>query len=119
MSVTLQARTCGAGVGLNLMTNHSVEEFAQLRAENEDTWRAWSQLVYAGVNRPHLDGSVLTVKERDCLALIADGMRNIEVAYRLGISEGTVELHLRKARTRLGAKTRDQAVAMAVRAQVI
>lgn len=119
MSITLEPDAQGAGVGLNLMTDLNVTEFAELRMENEDTWRAWCQLVYAGLNVPDHDGPKLTVRERDCLAFIADGMRMIEVAHKLGISVGTVELHLRKARTRLKAKTRDQAVALAVRARLI
>jgi DNA-binding CsgD family transcriptional regulator len=43
----------------------------------------------------------------------------VAVAYRLGISETTVEMHLRNARNRLGAKTRDQAVAIAIRKRLI
>jgi DNA-binding CsgD family transcriptional regulator len=119
MSVSLMPDAQGAGVGLNLLTTHNVAEFAELRMEHEDTWRAWCQLLFAGLNGSKHDGSNLTVRERDCLSLIADGMRTIEVAHKLGISEGTVELHLRKARARLRAKTRDQAVAIAVRAQLI
>jgi DNA-binding CsgD family transcriptional regulator len=119
MSVTLLPDAQGAGVGFNLMNKLTLAEFAELRMEFEDTWRAWCQLVYAGLNMPNDDGPALTVRERDCLAFFADGMRTAQVAYKLGISEGTVELHLRNARGRLKAKTRDQAVALAVRAGLI
>lgn len=121
MSVTICPHSGGSGVGLNLMTNQSVAEFDELRTEHEADWRAWCQLTYAGLSMqcPTYKTPPLTARERDCLAFIADGLRTIDVAHRLGISEGTVEMHTRNARTRLGAKTRDQAVAIAVRAGVI
>lgn len=121
MSVTICPDAAGAGVGMNLMTNNSVAEFAELRATHEADWRAWCQLTYAGLAN-HCGRAVsksLSNRERDCLAYIADGLRTADVAYRMGITEGTVEMHMRNARTRLGAKTRDQAVAIAVRSGVI
>lgn len=56
----------------------------------------------------------LTGRERDCLTLAALGCRNGEIADRLRLAEVTVELHLRHARQRLQARTRDQAVARAL-----
>lgn len=38
--------------------------------------------------------SSLTPRERDIVRMVARGMRNREIADRLGISEGTVKLHL-------------------------
>ena len=119
LSVPILVGADGAGVGVNLMTDHNVTEFAQLRAEHESEWRAWSHLLFAGLNRTSTGETDLTARERDCLAYVADGLRTTEVAYRIGISEGTVELHLRKARKRLGATTRDQAVAIAIRKRLI
>lgn len=119
LSVTILVGADGAGVGVNLMTDHNVTEFAQLRAEHESEWRAWSHLLFAGLNRTSIGETDLTARERDCLAYVADGLRTTEVAYRIGISEGTVELHLRRARKRLGAATRDQAVAIAIRKRLI
>lgn len=54
----------------------------------------------------------LSARERQCLDLISDGLRTKSVARELGLAEVTVELHLRNARGKLGAKTRDQAVRM-------
>ncbi|MEB8387540.1 LuxR C-terminal-related transcriptional regulator [Rhodobacteraceae bacterium KMM 6894] len=121
MSVTMRPLTHGSGVGLNLMTTLDAREFANLRQEHEDTWRAWCQLVYAGLNASTATQSSLslTEKQRDCLAYVADGFRTAEVAHKLSISEATVELHMRNARMRLHAKTRDQAVAIAVRTGLI
>ncbi|NVO27293.1 helix-turn-helix transcriptional regulator [Donghicola sp. C2-DW-16] len=45
-----------------------------------------------------------------CLDLLGCGLRTKAIAQELGISVVTVELHLRNARTKLGAATRDQAL---------
>lgn len=57
------------------------------------------------------DLPALTDRERDCLAFVADGRRDREIAERLGISETTVRFHIDNARKKLGAKNRVQAVA--------
>jgi DNA-binding NarL/FixJ family response regulator len=57
----------------------------------------------------------LTERERDVLRLLADGLRSEEIAARLFISEHTVRAHAAKATTRLGARTRTHAVAIALR----
>lgn len=56
----------------------------------------------------------LTGRERDVLALVADGLPNREVAARLGISEHTVKFHLASLFGKLGVSTRTQAVRRAL-----
>ena len=52
----------------------------------------------------------LTRRERECLALAADGYRQKEIGLRLKISARTVETHLKHVRERLGvADARDAA----------
>lgn len=58
----------------------------------------------------HLSG-----REREVLAWVAAGRRQAEIATTLGISDRTVENHLRNARNRLGVKTTAQAVQAAIR----
>lgn len=53
----------------------------------------------------------LTARERDCLAHVADGHTDWQIAVLLGISEPTVRFHLNNARRKLGAVNRAQAVA--------
>ncbi|WP_298989769.1 helix-turn-helix transcriptional regulator [uncultured Pseudokineococcus sp.] len=62
----------------------------------------------------HVGVQLLTARERDCLTLVALGHRQADVAARLHLAEVTVEGHVRSARRRLGARTRDQAVAIAL-----
>jgi DNA-binding NarL/FixJ family response regulator len=57
----------------------------------------------------------LTARELDVLRLLAEGLQHEEIGRRLGISSETVRTHLRKASDRLGASTRTQAVATALR----
>jgi DNA-binding NarL/FixJ family response regulator len=61
----------------------------------------------------------LTQRERDVLRLLADGLSNEEIGKRLFISAETVRTHVRKAMDKLDADTRTQAVARALRNQLI
>jgi DNA-binding NarL/FixJ family response regulator len=61
----------------------------------------------------------LTVREREVLTLLAEGMQHEQIAQQLGISAETVRTHLKKASDRLGAATRTQAVATALRLGLI
>ena len=61
----------------------------------------------------------LTVRERDVLRLLADGLSNEEIGKRLFISPETVRTHIGKAMAKLDADTRTQAVAKALRESLI
>jgi DNA-binding NarL/FixJ family response regulator len=62
---------------------------------------------------------VLTERETDVLALIAEGLSHEQIGARLSISPETVRTHVRKACARLNATTRTQAVATALRLGLI
>lgn len=57
----------------------------------------------------------LTVREQESLRLVALGMTTTAAAERLGISPETVRTHVRNAMNKLGARTRAQAIAIAMR----
>lgn len=61
----------------------------------------------------------LTERERDVLSYLASGMHTGQIADKLALADVTVQKHLRNARQRVGAKTREQAVAIAMKAGVI
>jgi DNA-binding NarL/FixJ family response regulator len=61
----------------------------------------------------------LTARERVTLRLLADGLGYREIATRLGVTPETVRVHAAKARKRLGAATRTEAVATALRSKLI
>src|SRR4030088_3395288 len=58
---------------------------------------------------------VLSRREREIAALVAEGLTNREIAARLFISERTVDGHLEHVREKLGVNTRAQIAAWLVR----
>jgi DNA-binding CsgD family transcriptional regulator len=60
--------------------------------------------------------SQLSPRQREILDLVAEGRTSKEIAVALGISESTVNWHLANAFERLGASSRAEAVALAIRA---
>jgi DNA-binding NarL/FixJ family response regulator len=64
-------------------------------------------------------GPRLTSREGDVLRLLAEGLTHEEIGERLEIAAETVRTHARKAADRLGARTRTQAVATAIRLDLI
>jgi DNA-binding CsgD family transcriptional regulator len=82
--------------------------------------RVWGR--FTGImRRSHHAKTLLQLTERElqCLGFLASGHRRDQIAQRLGIKSVTVDLHVRNARLKLGAKTREQAIAKAVHAGVI
>jgi DNA-binding NarL/FixJ family response regulator len=61
----------------------------------------------------------LSLRERQVLELMAEGMRNKEIAAALGISADTTGMHLKNLFTKLGVHDRTAAVAKAIRRGII
>ena len=60
---------------------------------------------------PELDG--LTVREREVMALVAEGLSNDEIAERLFVSPATAKTHVSRAMIKLNARDRAQLVVFA------
>lgn len=60
------------------------------------------------------DTPVLSNREKQCLTYLAQGLRAQELADKMGISVRTVEKQVVSARLKLGAATREHAVAIAI-----
>lgn len=60
-----------------------------------------------------------TARERQVLGLLADGATDGQIATMLALSPATVQTHVRNAKAKLGARTRAQAVALAIRGGLI
>jgi DNA-binding CsgD family transcriptional regulator len=115
-SVTARTLASGPPAGWNLCSSQCRKEIEAVRRHHEPMLRlaalyAHERLCALPASRDTAQN--LSPRERQCLALVARGMRVKEVASRLGLAPVTVELHLRNARVRLGVATRDEAVARA------
>ena len=61
----------------------------------------------------------LTRREREILGLLAEGLSGAQIAGELVLSPETVRTHVRNAMAKLGASTRSQAVALALKGNEI
>lgn len=66
-----------------------------------------------------MEFTYLTTRELDALRYLACGHMNDRIAEKMGIAEVTVRLHLKNARRKLRAKTREQAVAKAMMLKIL
>lgn len=59
------------------------------------------------------DADPLTDRERQVLRFAGDGMASVDIAYKLGLSEGTVRNYLSEAISKTGAANRTEAARIA------
>jgi DNA-binding NarL/FixJ family response regulator len=69
----------------------------------------------AALAAPSLPGVALTPREREVLALLAQGLANKQIAPRLGITEHTVKAHVAAIYEKVGAGNRAEATVAAAR----
>ena len=87
--------------------------------EHEPAWTRFREavLAFTGVAAPgdHADPAFgsLSVREREILSLITEGLGNAEIAERLSISNKTVRNHVSNVFDKLGVWTRAQAMVFA------
>jgi DNA-binding NarL/FixJ family response regulator len=67
----------------------------------------------------HVQADALTPREVEVLELVTAGLRNKEIAARLGISENTAKYHLRNILEKLQAESRTELAARAVREHLV
>jgi DNA-binding NarL/FixJ family response regulator len=68
--------------------------------------------------RPEHDVS-LTPREIEVLSMLAEGLANKNIAWKLGISEHTVKFHIASLFNKLNASSRAEAVAIGMRQGII
>lgn len=66
------------------------------------------------ITEEHTPFSDLTPREHEILCLLAEGLSNKVIAKNLGISDGTVKLHVKSILRKLGIHSRVEAAVMAV-----
>lgn len=68
---------------------------------------------------PPETGSDLTERQREVLALVAQGLSNKEIAERLVLSPYTVRFHVSEILEKIGASTRAEAAAIAIQRHLL
>jgi DNA-binding CsgD family transcriptional regulator len=94
---------------------------ARVREIEEPVGRSRSDATPAdeASSRQRLAELHLSMREREVLQLIADGLGNREIAQQLFLSQETVKTHVSNVRTKLRARSRSHAVAIALRRDLI
>lgn len=81
-----------------------------------DVLRPHSQVALSADEVPLHLSDELTPREREVLALLAQGLANKTIARTLGITDHTVKYHVNAIMSKLGAQSRTDAVVRATRA---
>jgi len=69
--------------------------------------------------RPHPRLASLTARERETVALVAEGLNNEEIAERLVVSPATARTHVSRAMVKLSARDRAQLVVFAYQSGLV
>lgn len=117
--IVRQALEAGA-VGYLLKDSDEDELIAAIRlAARDRNVIAPSAMKGLVANSPQEPGdeyrASVTAREMDVLRLLAGGFTNSQISDRLGVSLSTVNFHVHNILGKLGAKTRTEALAIAVR----
>jgi NarL family two-component system response regulator LiaR len=78
-----------------------------------------AQLLIQRVNAPAPPGQDMTDREKEILALMVEGLSNIEIAERLVVSQSTVKFHVSNILSKLGVTGRTEAVALALKHHLV
>src|SRR5262245_35702288 len=125
-TLVLHARedaVCPIAEGRRLASAIPGAEFVELDSRNhillehEPAWQRFCEAVLAFLQPGQLAGdsafAALTARERQVLALMADGLSNADIAERLRISEKTVRNFASSLFEKLGVRSRAQAIVFA------
>ncbi len=80
---------------------------------------AATQTLVESINKPPLPGVDLTERERAVLALLVEGLNNTQIAAKLVVRPSTIKTHVSNILAKMGVSSRSEAVALAVRNQLI
>ena len=107
------------GGGINLGTGGGIETLDRIVANRTEQVMLAAHCAHLRLNtlfgsRPREAQPALSVREREVLLWLAKGLRVDAIADKMHVKPVTVTLHIQKARRKLGARTRDQALSLAI-----
>lgn len=124
ISVIMRRKNLGPDFGgWNLGTNLNKDDFDELYEQHKNTIRLAAVYIHEQITivldkdineRSKYLAQTLTSQQINCLQLLAEGYRTQQIADKLNIKPVTVEHHVRNAKERLNATTREQAIARAL-----
>lgn len=112
-----------AGALSYLLKNVSADDLADaIRAAHDGrptlSPEATEALIHAAT-RPKAPSYDLTPREKEVLALMAEGLSNPQIAERLVVSHSTVKFHVSSVLSKLGVHGRTEAVALAIQENLV
>jgi DNA-binding NarL/FixJ family response regulator len=110
----IRAAIQAAGAGLIVIHPEAMAEFS-----GEEDERVTFIPEHSSRELPDSPIQQLSPRESEILNLLADGLANKEIAWRLKISEHTVKFHITSIFNKLNASTRAEAVAIGARRGLI
>jgi DNA-binding NarL/FixJ family response regulator len=116
--VLAEAIECGAR-GVALKSGRYGELLAAIRTVAAGGTYVDPRLAQLVIERSAERLGLLSKREREILDLLAEGLSGEQVASRLYLSPETIRTHIRNAMTKLDARTRTHAVALAVKRKEI
>ena len=120
---SLVQEALGAGAIGYLLKDVAIDELADaVRAAHRGKGTlapAAAQALVAEAQRPQELGWDLTDREREVLALVVEGMSNLQIARNLEISLSTARSHVSTILSKLAAANRAEAAALAVRHNLV
>jgi DNA-binding NarL/FixJ family response regulator len=111
-------RALNAGAATYLLKDAILDDLARVVRDVHSGARPISEDVQR-ILAARAHNAPLTLREIEVLELIAEGLRNKEVADALGITEETAKVHVRNIFNKLNVKDRTAAVTLALRRGII
>ncbi|WLT39093.1 response regulator transcription factor [Synechocystis sp. B12] len=95
---------------IEFLAHHVGGEFRSQSSTNQSILQISLQLPYDGSQKVDVNEHLLSEREKEIISLLAQGLRDRDIAEQLHISESTVKFHLNGTLHKLKAKNRYQAI---------